>query len=127
MANLIVFPSIWLVLAPINPTLGWWLASIGTVASVAIRIIASKRISVSEKFLTIGKAQIPRAVIASVSEVPQQEQFFEKGPKLDARAFLALRSLKELVRIELDDVNDPTPYLLVSTRRAKDLIAALRN
>lgn len=126
LANLIVFPSVWLVLAPINPTLGWWLASIGTTASVVIRFWVSKRILVTDELLIIGSAEIPRAVIASATAISKENQFAEKGPKLHARAFVALRSLKGLVRIELADANDPTPYLLVSTRRAEELVSALR-
>jgi hypothetical protein len=126
LANLIVFPSIWLVLAPINPTLGWWLAGIGTATSVVVRVWASKMILVTEDYLIVGNAEIPRAVIASVTEITKEDQFAEKGPKLDARAFVALRSLKELVRIEIADSSDPTPYVLISTRRAKELVSALR-
>jgi hypothetical protein len=49
-----------------------------------------------------------------------------RGVDLDARAFLKIRPwVKPVVRIELDDDNDPTPYWLVSTRRPKELAAAL--
>jgi len=49
------------------------------------------------------------------------------GPAADPRAFLFTRPfITDVVRIDLDDLADPHPYWLVSTRRPKDLAAALR-
>jgi hypothetical protein len=45
---------------------------------------------------------------------------------LDGRAYLCLRGwISPVVRVELDDPDDPTPYWLVSTRRPAQLVAAL--
>ena len=51
---------------------------------------------------------------------------FERGVRLDARAYLLIRGwIPGLVRVELDDPDDPTPYWLVSTRHPVRLAAAL--
>jgi hypothetical protein len=127
LANLIVFPSFWLVSAPINPDFGWWFAGVTTLLSVLIRILVSKRIIVTGDRLSIGKASIPLSAIGAVTEIEPENQFAEKGPLLDARAYLALKSLNGLVKVDISDKNDPTPYLLISTRRPKDLAKSLQN
>ena len=50
----------------------------------------------------------------------------ERGVGLDARAWLLLRGwIPGVVRVELDDPSDPTPYWLVSPRHPDALAAAL--
>jgi hypothetical protein len=57
--------------------------------------------------------------------IVQSEQFSERGPRLDARAFVALKALSGLVKVQVEDSNDPTPYILISTRRPTQLAEAL--
>ncbi len=46
--------------------------------------------------------------------------------RLDARAWLLLRGwIPGVVRVRLDDPDDPTPYWLVSSRHPRRLAAAL--
>lgn len=125
--HLMVFPSFWLVFAPLNEELGLVLGVVATALSVWIRFALSKRIVVTSSELVIGKARIPRTVLGRATAIEPTEQFAEKGPKLDARAFVALKALDGLVRIENTDVADPTPYILVSTRRPEQLVTALSN
>ncbi len=73
----------------------------------------------------VGKARIPREVVGQVTVIEKSEQFAEKGPKLHARAYVALKALDGLVKIENTDTADPTPYILVSTRRPEQLRQAL--
>lgn len=122
-----VFPSFWLVLAPINADLGLILGILASALSVWIRFAMSKRIIVGEKYLHIGKAAIPRNVLGQATVIAQSEQFSERGPRLDARAFVALKALSGLVKVQVEDSNDPTPYILISTRRPTQLAEALNN
>ena len=121
----LVFPSIWLVLAPINPELGIFLGVSLTILSIAIRLATSKRIRVTATVLEVGAASIPRIHLGNAEVVIESEQFSEKGPKLKARAFLALKGLRGLVKVINTDSKDPTPYLLISTRRPEELKQAL--
>jgi hypothetical protein len=69
---------------------------------------------------------IPRKALGKAISVSAQDQFTERGSNLDSRAFLALKSgLPGLVKIEVTDDEDPTPYLLISTRRASELVELL--
>ena len=123
--HLMVFPSFWLVFAPLNADFGLIAGILATVLSVLIRFAISKRIVVTDQELIVGKARIPRGVLGKVTVIEKSEQFAEKGPKLDARAYVALKALDGLVKIENTDAIDPTPYLLISTRRPEQLRQAL--
>jgi hypothetical protein len=120
-----VFPSFWLVLAPLNEDLGLVLGILATALSVWIRFAISKRILVSKDSLQIGKAIIPRSALGQAIAIDKSEQFSERGPRLDARAFVALKALSGLVKVQVEDSNDPTPYILISTRRPTQLAEAL--
>lgn len=120
-----VFPSFWLVFAPLNADFGLILGILATLFSVWIRFALSKKIAVTSRELIVGKARIPREILGKVTVVEKSQQFAEKGPKLDARAFVALKALDGLVKIENTDATDPTPYILVSTRRPEQLRQAL--
>jgi hypothetical protein len=123
--HLMVFPSFWLVLAPLNEDLGLVLGILATALSVWIRFAISKRILVSKDSLQIGKAIIPRSALGQAIAIDKSEQFSERGPRLDARAFVALKALSGLVKVQVEDSNDPTPYILISTRRPTQLAEAL--
>jgi hypothetical protein len=122
----IIFPSIWLVLAPIDANLGLFLGLFLTVFSFVIRFAMSKKIRVTETHLQVGKAQIPRKYLGEVHVIAKAEQFAQKGPSLDSRAYLALKGLPGLVKVYVTDKSDPTPYWLISTRKPELLQQALR-
>ncbi|MGC3021649.1 MULTISPECIES: DUF3093 domain-containing protein [unclassified Brevibacterium] len=94
--------------------LAWWLTSL------TVTII------VTEQQLFVGEAHIDRKFVPSAQAFDGEAARQARGVDLDARAFLKIRPwAKAVVRIDLDDDSDPTPYWLVSTRRADDLAAAL--
>lgn len=94
--------------------LAWWLTSL------TVTII------VTERQLFIGEAHIDRKFISGATAYDAEAARTARGTGLDARAFLKLRPwAKSAVRIDIDDAGDPTPYWLVSTRRPKELAAAL--
>jgi hypothetical protein len=120
-----VLPAIWLVFAPINADLGLLVGILLTLLSIAIRLVTSKRIRVTQAVLEVGAASIPRVFLGAAEVVIESEQFSQKGPKLDSRAFVALKGLRGLVRVTNTDQSDPTPYLLISSRRPEELKKAL--
>jgi Protein of unknown function (DUF3093) len=124
--NLLIAPAVWLVFAPINDQIGLLSSIVLTLASIAIRIVTTRTIEVTSDALRIGNALIPRKALGKAVSVATQDQFTERGSNLDSRAFLALKSgLPGLVKIEVTDDEDPTPYLLISTRRASELVELL--
>jgi hypothetical protein len=127
LAYSLLSPMVSLAAAPF----GWTLAiSLGAITLLAVLVLASvlsPMIVVDAERLLAGKMSIPLSVIADVTEIAKSDLREELGPKLDARAQLMIRGdLKSAVKVAISDVNDPTPYLVVSTRRPSELVSALR-
>ncbi len=120
-------PMVLLAAAPF----GWTLAiALGTVTLLAVLVLASvlsPLIVIDGERLLAGRMSIPLSAVGNVSVIPAEDLRTELGPGLDARAQLMIRGdLKTSVKIEIVDPNDPTPYLVVSTRRPAELVSALR-
>lgn len=99
-------------------------ASLGVAA--AIFRAAAVEIGVSDTALLVGRANIDRSYLGTVTALGPAEAKRRRGPDADARAYLVLRPyLNSAVEIEVIDPDDPVPYWLVATRRPKALAAAL--
>jgi Protein of unknown function (DUF3093) len=89
---------------------------------------ASIVISVDENEIHVGRATIEHAYIAACRALSAEETRHRTGVEADARAHLVLRPyIKTAVEITLDDLDDPVPYWLVSTRHPRRLAAALQD
>jgi hypothetical protein len=76
----------------------------------------------------VGKAKLPLKLAGRTLSIPQTEAFAERGPKLDSRAYLALQSSKRgLIKLEIVDPADPTPYWLFSTGDPNGLLEAIKS
>jgi len=130
-ANLIMpillFASVIALMLPINAGLALPAAFIITLCFVLVIFFNSPTIEVSDSTLSCKGATIEKSLIGEVAIIPKSEAFEELGQKLDARAWLSIQaSVKGLVKLEISDENDNTPYWLVSTRRPELLAAALK-
>ena len=77
--------------------------------------------------LWAGEAHLPVTVIARSAEVPRTAKSAALGRQLDPAAFVLHRGwIGPMVLAVLDDVDDPTPYWLVSCRHPERVLAALR-
>ncbi|BDI22851.1 DUF3093 domain-containing protein [Herbiconiux sp. L3-i23] len=95
-------------------------------SACAALLLLAPRVSVEDGEFRAGRAHIPVSVIAGASAHRGADATAERGPRLDARAYLCIRGwIDPVVRVELADPTDPTPYWIVSTRHPEDLIAAL--
>ncbi|MEY5023097.1 MAG: hypothetical protein RL569_10 [Actinomycetota bacterium] len=135
-----LYPSVgmYLALALLSPMVllaaapfGWGLAlSLGALTLLATLVLASvlsPMILVDDIRIAAGKMSIPLEFVGSAEVVAQADVRDELGPRLDARAQLLVRGdLKAAVKISISDPKDPTPYLIISTRRPEELVSALR-
>jgi hypothetical protein len=79
------------------------------------------RLIASTQFLSVGKAEIELRFIKEVIPLNESEMKYERGSGLNPSAYLALRFwVKGGMKVLLDDPRDPTPYWLVSSRRADE-------
>jgi len=112
-------------MAPFNALLGSIFGLAGTLVIVVLMIVSSPTITVSATEVHVGRATITRKLLGNVTVIDKQDQHLAKGPQLDARAYLSLQpSVSGLIRLEIKDPKDPTPYWLFSTRKP-DLVAEL--
>jgi hypothetical protein len=98
-------------------------------AIVALFTIATKvamKIDVTENELRISGAHIDRMYLGHVRELSVDEMRLTRGRNADPAAFLAIRFWQPHgIKIEIEDPRDPTPYWLVSSKRAALLAKAL--
>ena len=127
LAYSLLTPMVALVAAPFGSVLAIALGAITFIASLVLASVLSPLVVVDGVRLIAGKMSIPLEAIGEVTEVATQDLRNELGPLLDARAQLLIRGdVKTAVKVEITDGKDPTPYLVISTRRSSELVSALR-
>lgn len=119
-------PASALVFAPLSWTLGIVVGVALYVGCIALYAVAGVPVEVTAESFRAGRATIERRFISGATAFTGPDATAERGPRLDARAFLLLRGgVDGLVRVELSDPADPTPYWLVSTRNPDLLVSKL--
>jgi hypothetical protein len=121
-----VFPATLLILLPVNVVWGFALGMIFWVSSVLLLWVSSPVIAVSDGVLQVGKASLEVKFISEVEVFRHDAARHIKGPGSDVRSWLCLRPwVDPVVKVTLNDPDDPTPYWLISTRRPDQLRQAL--
>lgn len=127
LAAAFMIPTVILVCAPFDLTLGVVLSIVIYLLIVIPMVVTSPSIVLTETDLRVGKAHISREFIGSVSAYSGTHAVAARGVELDARAWIFLRGwINPVVRVDITDPNDPTPYWLFSTRKPEELVKALR-
>ncbi len=122
----LAIPASLLTFAPVSVLAGAVVGVILAGGVIGAAIASAPLIVVSDGMLRAGSARIPLAFISGTSVARRDEARQARGPQLDARAHLVLRpDVDPVLRIDLGDPDDPTPYWLVSTRRPEQLAAAI--
>jgi len=125
-ATALVIPASLLVFLRINVTAGIVVAVVLYAGCVALLIAASPTIIVTDHNFVAGRATLPISLAGEVTTFREPESTLERGRHLDARAWLLIRGwIGPVVKVEVLDPEDPTPYWLVSTRKPEELAAAL--
>lgn len=89
--------------------------------------LLAPKIQITDQHLRVGKATIDRDFLGSAQPIPQQESFIARGQELHLNAYAVFQvSVKGLVRVEVRDAEDPTPYWIFSTRNP-EIVAAVLN
>lgn len=122
----LVIPASLLVFLPISIVAGVIVAIALYAVCVVALVIASPVLEVDAESFRAGRATLPLGIVRSASAHRAADATAERGVRLDARAWLLIRGwVSPVVKVELDDPSDPTPYWLVSSRRPDELVAAL--
>lgn len=115
-----------LVFAPISMTAGITAAIVLFTIITVLLVLSTPSITVTADTLQVGRATIERRHLGAVSHFRGKDATAERGTRLNGLAYLCIRGwVDPVVRIEITDPSDPTPYWLTSTRRPEQLVAAL--
>ncbi|MEE2522705.1 DUF3093 domain-containing protein [Pseudarthrobacter sp. J75] len=116
-----------LVFAPISIEAGFIAAAVLLVIVSTLLLLSTPRITVTDTELTVGRATISREYISGASAHRGPDATRERGTGLNALAYLCIRGwIDPVVRIEISDPADRTPYWLASSRRPDELVKALQ-
>lgn len=126
-ATIFVPVALFLITLPFSEAIGFIAAATSIFAILALSWILSPMITLTEDFLSVGKVQIETSFIGNATEIIGPAAFIERGQLLDTRAFTRFQiGVKQLVKIEIADKQDPTPYWLISSRNP-EVLAGLIN
>ena len=93
---------------------------------VTLLLVGSPAIRITDTELIAGKARIPVSLVGAATSHSGEDARQERGPRLDARAWLLIRGwVDPVVKIPIEDAADPAPYWLVSTRHPDRIVKAL--
>ena len=113
----LLVPATLLIFLPLNWLLGLAVGLALWCGTVGVLWFFAPSLRIEKGVLQAGKAQIELHHISAMTVFRSEQARHERGPGLDARAWLVLVPwIDSTVKIELSDPLDPTPYWLVSTR-----------
>lgn len=122
----LIFPTFWLTFSPINAIAGFVSGVVVTLLVLAFMIINSPIIEIKPGQIRVSKARIESKHLGKIEIAPFAARFAQRVPNLDSRAFLALQnSQKGLIKLEIKDKNDPTPYWVFSTKNPEAVVRAV--
>jgi hypothetical protein len=126
LAALLLLPAIYIIFLPISPIVGAFACVLLTALVEVVLVVTAPIVAVRDGLLVAGAARIPVALTGETEQFRGADAVRARGPGLDARAFTMFRGwVDPVVRIAVEDPDDPAPYWLVSTRRPEELRAAL--
>jgi hypothetical protein len=110
------------------PGIRSWIGYAVTVPLAVLVLVALSRtrVRVVDDELQVGSARLALRHVGRVDVVAKADRQVALGPQLDPAAFLMHRSwIGPVVRIEVTDPTDPTPYWVVSVRDPAAFVHAL--
>lgn len=115
-----------LVFAPISLAAGYTAAGVLFAIMAVLLVLSTPAITVTADTLTVGRATIDRGFVGTVEAFRGKDATAQRGTRLNGLAYLCIRGwIDPVVKIEITDPSDRTPYWLTSSRRPEELAAAL--
>ncbi|KRE78747.1 DUF3093 domain-containing protein [Arthrobacter sp. Soil763] len=115
-----------LVFAPISMAAGVTAAVVLFAILTVLLVLSTPSITVTAETLRVGRASIERRFVGSAEAFRGSDATAERGTRLNGLAFMCIRGwIDPVVRIEITDPADRTPYWLASSRHPDELVAAL--
>lgn len=119
-------PMVLLAALPFNLMLAVGLAVVVPVGLITLFLVSSPTLELVGDELRVGRMRVPTAALGEASFIEGELASFERGPGLSPGSQRLFRGdIPGVVRVEIVDPNDPTEYLLFSSRRGAELVRAL--
>lgn len=116
----VIFPSVTLVLSAVFAPAALPLGLLSLVIAWTLMTAGAPTIRLASGELEVAGAKIRLSQLKDATAIEPENVFHERGPGLDARAYRVFApGIKGLVRVQVADPNDPTPYWVFSSRNAK--------
>lgn len=126
LATALVIPASLLVFLPISVTAGVVVAIGMELAVLVLLWVLAPVVEVTDTEFRAGRAHLPRTAVGEVAGYTGAAATSQRGPELDARAWTLFRGyVHGVVKVEVRDAADPTPYWLVSVRDPEAVTRAL--
>jgi DUF3093 family protein len=110
------------------PGIRSWIGYVVFIPLLVAALVAFRRtrVRVVDGELRVGPAALPLRNVGRVEIVDRRDKQAALGPELDPSAFVLHRGwIGPLVRLEVTDPADPTPYWVFSVREPDRLLTAL--
>lgn len=134
-----LYPSFWiwlvilmfgglafLVFAPIGTGTGIVAGIVMIIICTVLLFTSTPTIAVTSHTLQVGRATIEREFLGPVTGYRGEDATYQRGPALHGLAYMCLRGwIAPVVRIQITDKRDRTPYWITSTRHPEKLTEAL--
>jgi hypothetical protein len=126
-AALFIPVAMFVIALPFSVEIGFVVAALSIPLMLVASWALSPLIELTADHLRVGRIEIETKYLGSATAIEGHSVFLERGPHLDTRAFTKFQvGVKQLVKIEIQDKQDPTPYWLVATRNP-EILAGLIN
>lgn len=115
-----------LVAAPINITAGIIAGIVMFLLVGGILYGSSPTLEITETTVRFGRARIERDYVGRAYAFKGEEARLATGPALDGRAYMCFRGwITSVIRVQITDPADPTPYWIASSRHPEKITAIL--
>ena len=119
---LVIPPISYLTLLPFSEAAGLLLGITLSLGVLAAIWFAAPRVAVDTEHIEVGNASLPRKFVGKVELIEAKDAFAERGVNLSPAAYASFQSsVRTMVKIEVTDPEDPTPYWLFSTRNGEQI------
>jgi len=123
----VVAPMAALVFVPLDQTFALAIGVLVAVLVVVLMIAGAPVIAVRGGILHAGRAHIDVHLLGRPTTYEAQQARQARGPGLDPRDWHVIRGgIDGVVRVSVEDPDDPTPSWVLSTRTPDRLAAAIR-
>ncbi len=120
-------PMVALVFAPIDPTLALVIGAVAGIAIVAALIATAPVVAVAGGELHVGRAHIDVAELGEPVGLVGEDARQARGPGLGRGAWHLLRGgVDGVVRVPVQDADDPVTEWVFSSRTPDRVVAAIR-